>query len=202
MAPQLTFKEIWNVRYAIVIAVIAAILIVVFTTTRLVSMFTPGGLVVSAKFDANAVLEPVSIGTSQTVAAVTEAQFVVPDITWLSATALVAAVVARALSYLIVIACAVVVCRNLTAGRAFTRQNTQLILTAGIGLFVGTMLVYLGTSLGLNGVLASLGLDAPVAGPNTPTGYWPSLFAGFALTILAIAFRAGERIQRDTEGLV
>lgn len=202
MAQQLTFKEIWDVRYAIILGVIAAIFVVIAMIATLMSMFTPDGLVVSAQFDAGTALGTLSIGTSQTAATVTEAQFVVPDATWMSGVGLVTSVVARSLSYLIVIACALVVCRNLTNGRAFSLLNTRCIHVAGASLIAGALLGFLGLSLGLNDAFRSIGFDADTIGTNAPVAYWPTLFAGFALTILAIAFRAGERLQRDTEGLV
>ncbi|SEB85653.1 Protein of unknown function [Paramicrobacterium humi] len=202
MNQQLTFKEMRDVRSAILFGAVGAAWVIIVAIIDISSMFTPDGILVTARFAADASPGTVEVGSVSAVAAVTEARFLAPDIPWLSTAGLVMAIVARALSYLIVIACGIGVCRSLTAGRAFSRQNARLVFMAGVGLFVCTLLVYMGMTLGLNGAFASIGYETDTMPANTPAGYWPSIFAGFALTVVAIAFRAGERLQRDTEGLV
>lgn len=206
MATELSKKDKRDVLSVMIFGAIAAVAVIVIAINDIAGMFSLQGFVVTARFpgvDA-ALPAPVSAGTEPLVldASITEARFLAPDIPLLSAAGFVAAVVFLTLTYIVVIACVLGVSRNLIRGRAFASSNSRYIFTASITLFVGTLLAYMGTTFGINGAFASVGYLGNASQANMPASYWPSLFLAIALSVIAIAFRAGERLQRDTEGLV
>lgn len=109
-------------------------------------------------------------------------------------TAFVALVVSVAIAWLFV---------SLARGKPFARSLQALALTAGATLALGSLLGQaiagfgrMNAALALNG---ALGEERFLVGTTFDT---LPLVLGFAIMALAFVFRAGHRLQRDTEGLV
>jgi hypothetical protein len=112
-----------------------------------------------------------------------------------------------------------VLCTRLLAGSPFRPVLSRSVMVAAVAVAAGGILWQL--CFQLAGVLASAQVltvtawtadEAVMADPGTDIGwpepsfgftleFWP-LMLGLALAALAAAFRHGERLQRDTEGLV
>lgn len=110
------------------------------------------------------------------------------------------------LAVIIVLVAVLLLSIRLLRGVSFTRNLTRWAGTAGVALILGSGLSQLFTWLSRQEMLAAA---AGVLKPNE----WsvPSsaveidlvpLASGAVLLIIALAFGAGERLQRDTEGLV
>jgi hypothetical protein len=113
--------------------------------------------------------------------------------------------VLAALLYLSIAVVAIELGRRLWRGRPFFRSVTIALQVLAIVLIVaGTGLEVLGN------LTTSLAQEELTGGsPDTPLGMtwgWTFIggwfFAGIALALVAGAFQMGERLQRDTEGLV
>lgn len=91
---------------------------------------------------------------------------------------------------------------RIAAGQPFHRSLFKLGVIAGFALLVGGIA---GTALrGLGQMQAAMSLNGDADGPFTPgfvfdPGMW---WLAFVVLALAMVFRIGTRLQRDTEGLV
>lgn len=91
-------------------------------------------------------------------------------------------------------------CWRVWAGRGFGRPLTRTIWFSAGALIVGTALSQLLTDLAANTTVDRLGLHDPVLiGFTFDAG---AFGAGLALAALGATFTIGERLQRETEGLV
>lgn len=97
--------------------------------------------------------------------------------------------------------CVIVLCRNLLAGRFFSRTNTWLITAVGLTIGVGWLLDLVMGSIVSNWILAIVGEREPYERLAFQVDLLP-LAAALGVGALAAAFYAGERMQRDSEGLV
>lgn len=192
-------SDLWA---TIVFAAIAAVGTVVLTVIRLFDLFAVDGIAATGRVDDVEAGIPIGPGGASVTARIHEFSFTATDIPALSAGSYAAAIIITGLAYLVVIACVLRFCLNLMLGQAFTRQNTRLITATAITILAGTALTAFCNTMGANGAFASLG-DGAVE-PNTAitSGYWVAMFACVTLGAVAVAFRTGERLQRETEGLV
>jgi len=125
----------------------------------------------------------------------------VPELPWVSWIAAVVGVVATALAIVVVMTCLALLCRHLAAGRYFTASNTRLLSAAALAMAGGWLVDLVTTTLVGNGALSRLTESDEVL-TVTASIDGEYLFAAIVLGCLAAAFHAGERMQRDAEGLV
>lgn len=91
-------------------------------------------------------------------------------------------------------------CLRLARGLAFQKGTSRLVYT-GLGIFaVGWFAGSILTSMTVNGALSAVS-DYTYDGTSFEFDFVPVL-ALLALTAVATAFQVGERLQRETEGLV
>lgn len=92
-------------------------------------------------------------------------------------------------------------CWSLLRARPFRRSVTVTALVAGIALLFGGLLSQAATGFGT--MQAASDIDPAHAVFDMAFWFDPApLFGGFAIMALGVAFQLGERLQRDTEGLV
>ncbi len=201
-APSVNRKDRSDLWTTIVVAAIAAVVTIAITIIRLLDLFAVDGISATARVDGVPADLPLGPGGASVDGRLHEISFTASDIPALSAGAYAAAIIVTGLAYLAVIACILRFCMNLMAGQAFTRQNTRLITATAIIIVAGTALTAFGNTMGANGAFASLGDGAIEPHTDVTAEYWVAMFACVALGAVAVAFRAGERLQRETEGLV
>ena len=107
---------------------------------------------------------------------------------------------AASLTVLAVIALLAVFAWNVGRGRAFSRANVRVVWWATIALLVGWILGGLFTTMGVNGALSAVS-EYSYDGVLFSTD-WAAFWGIMALGAIGAAFQVGERLQRDTEGLV
>ena len=154
----------------------------------------------TASFADTPVTLPFGVGGAEVPATVERVVLQVSDLPAITLVALIIAEIIYALAVIITVACVCLVIRNLIIGKAFDRSTIRLVGIATLTVAFGWVLTWLFTTMGANGGTAALSgrtID------NTNAGFDPLLLFGIAsLGALTVAFQAGGRLQRDTEGLV
>ncbi|WP_456286856.1 hypothetical protein M1D46_05375 [Microbacterium sp. JZ70] len=128
---------------------------------------------------------------------------VVPVVDTMSAVCLAASILIAALAQTISATAVMYIAWSFLRGRFVTSAVVRALTLLGWTVFTGALAVLFVDRLALNGILAALGADG--AEPIHPLEFWssaPLFFIATAVGLLAIAFRRGIRLQRDTEGLV
>lgn len=114
--------------------------------------------------------------------------------------ALVAEPVVSGLAGVAAIALLALFAWNVAQGRAFSRANVRIVWGATIALMAGWILGGLFTTMGVNGALSAVS-EYTYDGVLFATD-WTAFWGILALGAIGAAFQIGERLQRETEGLV
>lgn len=182
-------------------ALIAAY-ITVFSIIRIIDLARGVDVAVLVEFvgSATSVDLPLTTGGSVAIgldtATITAAQ--------LPATASVPGIIGQVLqviTIIVVIGCLILLARSTLSGRVFSRRNTALVATAGITGLVGFAAVRFFDNMLANATVAHVtdnGLDNAVISVEPFT----FILAAFVIALIATVFSIGDRLQRDTEGLV
>ncbi len=189
--------DLWTV---IIVGVMVAVFALGNAVVRIASVVPNTNVEVLAPFFDTVTALPLGLDGAMVDVRVDSAWLTVSDLPVIVVVSLIATVLVDLAMTLVIVASAMLLCRNLMAGNAFSRTNTRLVFTVSITLIVGTTLSNLFTTMGTNGAFATLSqgsYDGAVA-----TGNIVPYFAAIALGAVALAFKAGERLQRETEGLV
>lgn len=190
--------DLWTV---IIVGAVAAAVTVGFAVNRLADILPNSGVEVLVPFADTAAPVPIGPDGALVPVEIDQAVLTVSGLPGVVVASLALAVVVDALMVLTIIACLGTLCRNLmTRGRAFSRTNTRLVITTAIALIAGTSIGTLLQTMGVNGAFATVSersYEAMVA-----TASLAPYFIATGLAAVALAFKAGERLQRETEGLV
>jgi len=116
--------------------------------------------------------------------------------------AAIAAAVVPAAAVITVLVCLAWLLRNIGAGHYFSRRNTRLVTTAALATVVGWLLTAVASTAAGNGALALLSEDPDAGFRITVSISFLYLFAAMVAGCVAAAFHTGERMQRDSDGLV
>ena len=186
-----------NVWSALIAGLTLVVVLVVSTITALFVLFsTPGAVTVVVPFGPqSAVLDN---GLDVVVAS---AQVTASGVDPVSIGCLVFSIVFPALVALAGIALGCAFCIRVLRGQVFSKENTQALLLIAVALIVTPVVTGWFRAMGSAGVLTAL--DAEFTSPwQIFESGLPIVFAGIALLVLVAAFRRGERLRRDSEGLV
>ena len=156
---------------------------------------------VLAAFDGTVALVPIGPGGAMREVELATAFVTAPELPVASFAALILREVLGALTIVAIIACLTWLAVNVLRGRIFCRTNPVLVATASIGGVIAWASLALFETMVANGAIARIsdrGFDNPVMSIPVQT----LLLVGFASAIVATAFTVGDRLRRDTEGLV
>lgn len=130
-----------------------------------------------------------------------QAILTVPSLPAASLWALVAAQVVLAAAVIAVVICLVWLIRNVAAGQLFSARNTRLVSWAGVAGFVAYAAVPFLENMAANGGFARLseGSFDNVVLTARPLGL---VMLAFVVAMAGTVFAVGDRMRRDTEGLV
>lgn len=143
---------------------------------------------------------PIGPGGSAVEVVIDQATVTVPRPAAATQFALVAEPVVHGVAIIAGIALLALFCWNLASGRAFGRSNVRLVMWSAGVLAFGWLIGTIFTNMTVNGALSAISgheYEAAVFAMD-----WVPFFAILALGAIAAAFQVGERLQRDTEGLV
>ncbi|WP_203136524.1 hypothetical protein [Microbacterium sp. JZ31] len=182
------------------IAAVAGVWIVVQAGIRIAEVLHGTDVPVLAPFSGEQTVLPIGPGGSDVTVTVDQAVIAANSLAPITSVSLVLEAIVGALGLLGALVCLVLLCINLARGVAFSRLNSRLILLGTTSLLVAWALGGLFRTMGVNGTFAAVSehsydnvIFSSDLGP---------LFAILALGAIGTAFTVGERLQRDTEGLV
>lgn len=175
-------------------SVVAAVLrIIEVAPNRDVEVFAPfAGTVAQAPIGRDGALVPVALESAVLTA---------PELPIASVVALVMQPIVGALAVIIVITCLLALSANIIRGRVFGRANTTLVTIAGLVALVGLAGVPFLGNMGANGAFAWIS-DRTFDNVILSVDPFPFIGLAFVAALASTVFTVGDRIQRDTEGLV
>lgn len=118
-----------------------------------------------------------------------------------SLVALVTAEVVFAVTVAVVVACLLLLSAATLRGQVFSRRNTRLVGTAGVVGLLGSAAVPFFGNMAANGAFARIS-ERTFENVVMAVDLMPYVLGAFIVAIISTAFSVGERLQRDTEGLV
>lgn len=109
--------------------------------------------------------------------------------------------VAFALTVTGVVACLILLSRNILRGRVFGRANTRIVMAGGMIGLIGAAASRFFDNMLANATMAQL-TDGPIETAVMSVEPFTFVLAAFALSVIGTVFVVGDRLQRETEGLV
>ncbi|WP_341947539.1 hypothetical protein [Microbacterium sp. LWH11-1.2] len=109
--------------------------------------------------------------------------------------------VLQILTIVVVIGCLLLLARSILGGTVFSRRNTALVMTAGITGLFGFAAVRFFDNMLANATVSAVtdnAFDTAVMSVEPFT----FILGAFILAVIGTAFSVGDRLQRETEGLV
>ncbi|SDS09670.1 hypothetical protein [Microterricola viridarii] len=200
---QLRRSERGSLLFFTVVAAAYGILVAVGSAARIVSVLSAP--TVEAQMSAVFAVPASAVTGAATLVSGSfdSAQLVLADVSTTARLLLAGSALALGLAQVLIAGTIVFTSVGLVRGRPFGRRMTWLLATASITLIAGGLLGYaLGTAAQFT-IAAELNPDPvgsvfPFAGGFDLT----IVFVGVVLGVVAAAFEIGERMQRDTEGLI
>jgi hypothetical protein len=187
----------------IIIGVLGAIAVIVTAIFRAVGTFRADGVAWTLNVDDAPAEATIGSGAVTVTGVVEQLMVIVHDLNAVSSIAIGASIAAWACTALIVIASVMFVAWSFLRGRFFVSATARAFGVIGWSIVLGTGVVMSLDTLGGNGVLAAVG--AGDLGQVRPTELWayaPAFAIGVSVGIVAVAFRRGVRLQRETDLLV
>lgn len=194
-----TRADVW---FTVVLAVVAIVATVVDAVTRLVDVVPNRDVPVEVQLATST--QSIAIeGVAESVPAELDRFTVhVSDLPFATYVSVIGTVVVPAFTIVAVLVCLTWLLRNIGAGQFFSRTNTRLVTTAALVSILGWVLTLAFSTFAANGALAQLTTDPEAGFEITMNISFLYLFAAMVAGCVAAAFHTGERMQRDSEGLV
>lgn len=168
---------------------------------RIVEVIPNRDVTVAADFSGTAARAPIGPNGADVTVELDRASLTVPSLPAASVGAIVIQQVILAIGVITLVACLTLLIRNIAAGHVFTARSTKLATGASIAGFVTYAAVPFFGNMAANGAFARLSdrtfdnvvMSADVSG---------LVLVGFIAALASTVFAVGDRLRRDTEGLV
>ena len=173
---------------------------VVFSTLRIIELARGTDVPVLVEFMDTQVRIPLTTGDSVT-AGLDRATLTASSLPPIATAAGIIGQVVQILTIVAVIGCLILLARGILSGRVFSRRSTVLVMAAGITGLVGFAAVQFFDNMLANATVAAVtdnGIDNAVISVEPFT----FILAAFIIAVIGTAFVIGEKLQRETEGLV
>ncbi len=188
--------------FFIVLGVGLAVWAVVHSVTRIAESLSGRDVRVSAPFLDTMAQAPLGPGGAPVTVELGIGVIVAPELPIASLWALVIAEVLFAAVVVTVVVLLLLLTADILRGRIFSRRNTGLVAAAGTVTLVGLAGVPFFQNMVANGALARMS-DYTYDRGLVQVIDLPTLFgAAFVVALASTVFTVGDRLQRDTEGLV
>lgn len=156
---------------------------------------------VLAEFAGTPAEAPIGPDGSSVQVALDQAALTVPSLPGASWAALIIQQVIAAATIGIVVVCLLLLCWAVMRNQVFSRRNTALVAVAGITGTIGFAAVPFFGNMAANGAFARLS-DGDFENVVMSVDLMPLFFLAFIAAMAATVFTVGDRLRRDSEGLV
>ncbi|MFG6402209.1 MULTISPECIES: hypothetical protein [unclassified Microbacterium] len=180
---------------------IIAILTVGRAVVRISEVLGGADVRVPAEFAGTPAEAPIGPGGAPVTVELDTAVLIAPELPAASVAALVLEQVTVALTIVVVVGALLWLTANIIRGRIFSRTNTALVITAGFAGLIGYCLAPFFANMGANGAFARIS-DRTFDNVVMSVDLFPLLFLAFLVGLAGTVFGIGDRLRRETDGLV
>lgn len=174
---------------------------VVAAVTRIASAFGAAPVDVPARFAGTRADAPIGPGGSPVSVELDRAVLTTDGLSAAGKGALILEQVVAVLAIGAIIGCLIALTVSTMRGRVFSRRNTALVTTAGIALFLWIFGVPFFGNMVANDAFRAIS-DGTFDNAIATVDLTALFLAAFVIAISSTVFTVGERLQRETEGLV
>lgn len=178
-----------------------AVWTVVAAVPRIIEVLANQDVRVFAEFAGTMADAPIGPDGAPVAVELDTAYLVAPELPVASVGALVIEQLVIVASVVTVVTCLLLLTWNVLHGRMFCRTNTRLVATAGIVAFFGVALAPFFGNMGANGAFAWIS-DRTFDNVILAADFAQLVTVAFIAALAATTFTVGDRLRRDTEGLV
>lgn len=179
---------------------VIAIYFTVFSIIRIVELARGTDVAVPVEFRGDSVDLPLTTGGTIAVG-LDSGTIIAPQLPLVAVVPGIIAQIVQIIAVVVVIACLILLARSTIGGRIFGRGRTALVATAGITGLLGFSGVRFFDNMLANATVSRLtdnGIDNAVLTVEPFT----FILAAFVVALITTVFSIGDRLQKDSEGLV
>lgn len=200
-----TYKQSRGDTFGLYTFMIAGVAIAAVTTwaavARIIEVLPNRDVTVFADFSGTIASAPIGPNGAPVDVELDTALITAESLPGASVAALVIQQIVLALTVIVVAGCLVWLCRNIVRGQVFSRTNTVLVTTAGFTALAGFALTPFFGNMGANGAFARLS-DRTFNNVILAVDPFQLIMVAFVVALASTVFVVGDRMRRDTEGLV
>ncbi|MCR2784741.1 MULTISPECIES: hypothetical protein [unclassified Microbacterium] len=199
--PVVSKGDRWALMALMIAGLALAVGSVIAAVVRIVEVLSGRAIEVFAEFAGTPALAPIGVDGADVPVGLDTAVLTVDNLPAASVGAIVIQQVLMVLTVVTVVACLLLLARGVLRERVFSRVNTRLVTVAGITALLGAAVYPFFGNMAANGAFAALSertFDNVLMTVDLSTLLMLAFVAGLASTVFAV----GDRLQRETEGLV
>lgn len=184
---------------------IAGVLIAAYisfrSVLRIIELAGGENVAVPVEFAGDSVDLPLSDGSGSVAVGLDRATLTAADLPAIAAVPGILAQIVQIITIVVVIGCLLVLARSIVRGRIFSRAHTALVSTAGITGLVGFAAVQFFDNMLANATVHAV-TDNRIDTTVLSIEPFTFVLGAFIIALIGTVFVIGDRLQRDTDGLV
>ncbi|WP_435747440.1 hypothetical protein [Microbacterium sp. PMB16] len=173
----------------------------VFSVLRIIELARGVDVPVLVEYPGTEVEAPFGAGGETITLGLDQATMTAPQLPMIAAVPGIIAQVIQIITIIVVVGCLILLARSTLNGRIFNRRNTALAMTAGATGLIGFAAVRFFDNMLANATVSAL-TDNAVRNAMITVEPFTFILAAFILSVIGTAFVIGDKLQRETEGLV
>ena len=170
-------------------------------TLRIIEVLGGGALRVYAEFAGTPAEAPIGPGGAARTIELDSGWLLTSELPAASVAALVIEQAMLAATVLTVVGCLLALTWNILCGRMFSRANTRLVTIAGLTGIAGMFIVPFFANMAANGAFATVS-NREFDNVILSMDLFPFILLAFIAALASTVFGIGDRLQRETEGLI
>ena len=197
----LTTPDAVSLGVFMVAGVAIAVWSIVVAVLRIVEVLPGRDVPVLAVFRDTPAQAPIGPDGAAVAVTLEQAWVTASELPVASVGALVIQQIIQAGTIITVVVCLLLLVRGILRGTVFSRRNTTLVTVAGLTALIGFALVPFFGNMGANGAFAAIS-DRTFDNVIMSSDLMPFIVIAFVAALGSTVFTIGDRLQRETEGLV
>jgi hypothetical protein len=175
--------------------------ITVFSIIRIITLVSGTMIPVLVEFVDQPIEAPLGANGENITLELDRASITVPSLPPVAIGAGVLGQITQIVTIVVVIGCLMLLARGILTGTVFSRRNTWLVMVAGIVGLVGFAAVRFFENMLANAAVSAV-TDNALNNAVMSIEPFTFILAAFVISVIGTAFVIGDRLQRETEGLV